>query len=119
MEPVEGLDPLRRRGPVAAAARRLQAQPLAGAQRARRLGPDLLTGDDVAPALAVLAAVGAGRLVAAPLGQQRPCHVLERLDLAYHAVAASPGARATRAGAQGVLDDAQREGLLERLDRGV
>ena len=108
------------RGAVAAAAGRLDAQAVARAQRARRLRLELLAVEQVAPARAVLAAVGARRRVAAALGDQR--------------VASSPRAPRSRArrrrrrggarrrpsrGAPRSSDDAQRELELERLDRRV
>ena len=56
---------------VSAAARRLDPQPLPGRSVPRRLGRQLLAVEQVAARRARLAAVGAGRRVAAALGDQR------------------------------------------------
>src|SRR4051812_49931702 len=94
---------------VAAPAGRLEPQPLARAQLARGLGRRLLAGHDVAPPRAVRAPVRSRGGVAAALGEQRPRHVLERLDLAHDAVAAGVPSRPAAATPQLVARDPQRE----------
>src|SRR4051812_6726832 len=101
---------------MAAAAGGLDAQSLARAQRAQRLGTDVGAVDRVAPHRPRAAPVGARRSMPAALADQRVGHVLERLDLPDHAVAAAVGAVAARAAADRVLRDPQRERALERLD---
>src|SRR5919107_2120398 len=66
----------------------LDSQPVSGAERARRLGRQLVPVQQVPTRTAGLAAVRAGRCVPAALGDQRVAHLLERLQLADHAVAA-------------------------------
>src|SRR5918994_7296692 len=102
-----------------ATSRCLDPQPLSGAQLAARLRLQLLAVEEVAAPLARLAAVRARRGVAAALGQQGIAHVGESLDLAHDAVAAAVRPGAARLAPQRVLDDAQRELELERLDRRV
>ena len=99
--------------------RGLDSQAIAGAERTGGLRRQLVAVQQVAAALAVRAAVGAGRRVPAALGEQRVAHVGQRLDLAHDAVAAAVLAVAAAAPAQRVLDRAQRELQLERLDRRV
>ena len=106
-------------GAVAAAAGRLDRQPVAGLQLAAGLGRQLLAVEQVAPARAVGAAVGAGRRVAAALGDERVGHRRQRLELAHEPVAAAVAPGAARAAADRVAHDAQRELELERLDRRV
>ena len=88
-------------------------------QATGRLRRQLLAVEQVAPARAGLAAVGAGRRVAAALGEQRVAHRRERLELAHDPVAAAVLAVAAGAAPQRVAHDAQRELQLERLDRRV
>ncbi len=66
-----------------------------------------------------LAACGTARRVAATLGDQRERHLGERFELAHDAVAAAMAPGAARSATQRVLEDAQRELALERLDRRV
>src|SRR4051812_50008343 len=85
----------------------LDPQPVAAPQSTGGLGRDLVAVHEVAPAGARLAAGGAARRVAAALGDQRPAHLVERLDLAHHAVAAALGAPAARVAPHRVLHPAQ------------
>src|SRR5215218_11497597 len=87
--------PVRRAVP--AATRRLDREPVAGPQLARRLRRQLVAVEQVAPAGAGRAAVGAGRRVAAALGDQRVGHRRLRLELAHDPVAAAVAPRAARA----------------------
>src|SRR3954453_11122473 len=80
-----------------ATSRRLDPQPLTRPQATAGLRGQLLAVQEVAPLRARLAAVRAGRRVAAALGEQRVVHLGERLELAHHAVAAL--VRAVAAGA--------------------
>ena len=104
---------------MSATSRCLDSQPVAGMEVARRLRRQLLAVDEVLTPRARLATIGARRRMAAALGDQRVAHLGERLELAHHAVAAARAPRAARAAAQRVLDRAQRELQLERLDRRV
>src|SRR5262245_10360456 len=97
----------------------LDAQPVSGAERARRLRRQLVPVQQVPTRRARLAALGAGRGVAAALRDQREAHLVERLELAGDAVAAAVAAGAPRAVAARVRNRPQRELELERLDRGV
>src|ERR1700744_3197076 len=97
------------RAAVAAAARRLDAEPLTGIQLTDRLGAELLAVEQIAPARAGLAAVSAGRRMAPSLGDERIVQGRQRLDLAHHAVAASEATRAARVAAQRVLHHPHRE----------
>jgi hypothetical protein len=57
--------------------------------------------------------------VAPALGDEREVHLVHGLELADHAVAAPVASGTARAAPQRVLDGAQRELELERLDRRV
>src|SRR5208283_3788593 len=89
---------------------RFDAQPL------RRLQPAGDLAGERAPVSAPGAAARARRPMAAALSDQREVHRLERLQLAHDAVAAAVPAGAAGAAPQRVLDHAQREFALERLD---
>ena len=104
---------------MSATSRGLDPQPVAGPEAAGRLRRQLLAVQQVPTRRARLAAVSAGRRVAAPLGDQREAHLVQRLELAHDAVAAAVPPGAARAAPQRVLDRAQRELELERLDRRV
>src|SRR4051794_12174887 len=104
---------------VTAAPGRLERQPVAYGQRARRLRLQLLAVEQVAPPRARLAARRPGRGVTAALGDERVGHRRQRLELADDPVAAAPGAVAAGAAPDRVAGDAQRELELERLDRRV
>src|SRR2546423_7098606 len=95
----------------------LDSQPVAAPQRTGGLRRHLVAVHEVAARGTGLAAMGALRAVAAALGYQRVGHLLERLDLADHAVAAVVPARTARVAPHRVFDRAQRELELERLDR--
>src|SRR3954452_19191877 len=98
---------IRRRLPgrsVPATAGRLYPQPVAGLQGARRLRRQLVAVQQVAAGLARLAAVRAGRRVAAALGDQRVAHLVECLQLAHHPVAAAELAVTARPPPHRVLD---------------
>src|SRR4051794_3467885 len=99
--------------------RGLDPQTVTGPQATGRLRLELLAVDGVPPALARVAARSARRGVAAALGQQRVGHVVKRFELADDAVAALVLAGAARSASHGVLDRAQGELELERLDRRV
>ena len=104
---------------MAASSGGLEPEPVTDAQATCRLGAQLLAVEQVAPRCAGLSAVGARRGVTPALGDERVLHLRERLDLADDAVApvVAPGAAA--AAPARVLDDAQRELDLQRLDRRV
>src|SRR5438309_9899954 len=104
---------------LAAAARRLDPEALAGGERSHRLGWQLLSVEQVAASRSGLATARTPRVVAAPLRAQRVLHLLERLDLPDHAVAAPMPARPAGAAARGVLDRAEPELALQRLAGGV
>src|SRR5690242_10012195 len=104
---------------VSAAARRLDSQPVAGLQRARRLRRQLVAVQQVAAGLSRRAAGGARRRMAAALGDQREAHLVERLELTLDAIPAAELAGAARPAPDRVLDGAQRELQLQRLDRRV
>src|SRR5512133_667344 len=106
----------RSRPAMSTTSRCLDSQSVAGAQRAGRLGRELLAVEQVPTPGARLATVGAGRGMAAALRDQRVAHLRQRLELAYHAVPAAPAAGTARAAPQRVLDRAKRELQLERLD---
>src|SRR5271155_5711047 len=95
------------------------AQPLARPQCAGGLARQAVAVELIAPPRSRLAAEGPGGGVAATLGDQREAHLRQRLQLADDAIAAAVHARAAGAAAQRVLDHAQREFPLERLDRSV
>ena len=57
--------------------------------------------------------------MATAFGEDRVVHVVERLELADDAVATAMAPGSAAAAADRVLDDAQRELELERLDRRV
>src|SRR5438105_4132640 len=86
---------------VAAAARRLDPEALAGGERSHRLGRQLLSVEQVAASRSGLATARTPRAVAAPLREQRVLHLLERLDLPDHPVAAPMTARPAGAAAHG------------------
>src|ERR1700690_654690 len=100
---------VRHRLPEPAASGRFDAQPLPGAQRARDLAWQWLAVERVAPGRSRLAPGGAPRGVPAALGDQREGHLLQRLQLADHAVAAARVPGAAGAAPARVLHDAQRE----------
>src|SRR5690349_20624512 len=104
---------------IPATSRRLDPQSLAGALATGRLAGHLLAVDLVAPRLARLAAVGPGGRMSAPLAYERVMHVRQRLQLAYHAVAALVLALDARASPQRVRGHPQRELQLQRLLRRV
>src|SRR5688572_14193816 len=108
-------------GPAAMAttSRGLDSQPIAAREATERLGWEILGVEEVATGLPVASAVGAGGSVAAALGEQRVGHVGLSLELADDAVPAVVLAAAAAVSSHGVLDRAQRELELERLDRGV
>src|SRR4051794_39548377 len=81
---------------MSATSRGLDSQPVAAPERTGGLRGDLVTVDEVATGGARIAPVRALRPVPAPLGDQRVGHLLERLDLANHAVAAALRAGAAR-----------------------
>src|SRR4051794_33283692 len=97
----------------------LDSQPVAAPQSTGGLGRRLVAVHEVAARGAWLASGGALRPVTAALGDERVGHLLERLDLADHAVAAAMPAFAAGTAAHRVLDGAQRELELERLHRRV
>src|SRR4051795_67797 len=99
--------------------RRLDPQSLAGAQATGRLARDRLAVDEVAPRLRRLAALRPGGRMSAALPYERVMHLGQRLQLAYHAVAALVLACAARASPQRVRGDPQRELQLQRLHRRV
>src|SRR5687768_15220808 len=68
-----------RRWAEAAAARRLDRQPGAWPQGARRLGLELLAVQEIAPGRPRGAALGAWRRMPAALGEERERHLLQRL----------------------------------------
>src|SRR5829696_8319010 len=70
----------------------LDSQPVSGAERARGLGRQLPPVQQVPTRTARFAAVRAGRRVQAALGDERVAHLVERLELADHAVAAAVAA---------------------------
>src|SRR5262249_45445373 len=107
------------RSAVAASSRGLDSEPVTWTQATRGLGREVVAVQGVPPGLAVAAAGGAARTVAAALGDQRVAHVGERFELAHDAVAAAMRAAPARAAADRVLDGPQRELALERLDRRV
>src|SRR5205085_5086914 len=92
----------------------LDSQPVAAPQRTGGLGVHLLAVHEVAARGAGLAAGGSLRTVAAALGDQRVGHLLERLELADHAVAAPVPAVAAGSAPHRVLDGTPRELELER-----
>src|SRR5690242_6445254 len=98
-----------------ATSRRLDPQSLAGAQATGRLARHLVAIDKVAPWLARLAALRTGGRMSAALAYERVMHVGQRLQLAYHAVAAVVLACAARASPQGIRGHPQRELQLQRL----
>src|ERR1035437_6657271 len=97
----------------------LDAQPLPLCERARALAGQRRAVEQIATRCAGLSAGGAAGGVAAALGDQREGHLAQRLQLAHDAVAAAVRTRSAGAAPQGVLQDAQREFALERLDRRV
>src|SRR5436309_14554443 len=115
MNPTRSIFSILRGAAVPAGTRRLDTQPVTGAQPPRRLGRQLFAVEEVAPGPARRAPVRPRRRVAPALGDQGVLHLLERLDLAHDAVAAAKAARAPASAAHRVLDDAQRELELERL----
>src|SRR3954470_6223900 len=99
---------------MSSSSRGLDPQALALADRADRLGLDRPAVDQVATALAVGAAVGAARRMAAALGQQRGGDAAaQRLHFAHHAVAAAMRPGPARAAPDRVLAHPQRELELE------
>src|SRR4051794_34015340 len=92
----------------ATTSRCLDSQAVAGAQRARGLGRQLLAVEQIPTPGARLATIGAGRGVAAALGDQRVAHLVQGFQLADHAVAAAPAPGAARAAPQRVLHGSQR-----------
>src|SRR4051812_815453 len=97
----------------------LDSQPVAAPERTGGLRRHGFAVHEVEALGARLATGGTLRRVAAALGDQRVRHVRQGLDLAYHAVAAAVYARPARVAAHGVLDSAEGELELERLDRRV
>src|SRR3954447_17607232 len=87
----------------------LDSQPVAAPQRTAGLRADLLAVHEVASRIAGLAAVRALRPLPAPLGDERVGHLVERLDLADHAVAAAVRAGPSRPSPHRVLDRPQRK----------
>src|SRR5215210_2741054 len=88
---------------MSATSGRLDSQPVPRAERARRLGRQLVPVQQVPTRPARLAAVRARRRVPAALRDQRVAHLVERLQLADHAVAAALAPAAARAAPQRVL----------------
>src|SRR4051812_29875624 len=117
IQPTRMAGTLRRAVPTAA--RRLEPQALAGAQRPGSLRLELVALEQRATRRAGLAAVGPRGRMAAALGEDREGHLLERLGFADHAIAAAVAARAAAAPAHRVLGHPQRELEFERLDRCV
>src|SRR5215212_9631389 len=74
---------------ISATSGRLDAQPVSRLEGARRLCRQLLPVQQVPTRRAVLAALRAGRRVAAALGDQGVAHLGERLQLADDPVAAA------------------------------
>ena len=89
---------------IPAAARGLDAQPLAGVEAADRLGRQLLAVEQVAAGRSVTAPVRARRQMTPAFGDQLVAEGREGLEFADHAVAAMEFARAARVAAQAVLD---------------
>src|SRR3984957_9347068 len=104
---------------IASSARGFHAQPLAGAKRPGDLRSQRLTVKQITTGSTRFAAGGAAGRVAAALADQREGHLAQRLELAHDAVAAAVAPAPAGAAAQRVLDHAQRELALERLDRRV
>src|SRR5581483_2501409 len=102
--------------PVTAAARRLDAQPIAGAELALRLAGKRLAVQEVSPRRAVRAALGAPRRVPPALGDEREAHRRQRLQLAHDPVAAPVAAGSAAAAAERQLADADRKLGLQGLD---
>src|SRR5215216_842142 len=100
---------------ISTTSRRLDPQPVSRPEGARCLRRQLLPAQQVPTSRAVLAAVGAGRGVTAPLGDEREAHLGERLQLADDPVAATVPAGTARAAPERVLHGPQRELQLERL----
>src|SRR4051794_39390194 len=82
----------------------LDSEPVAAPQRTGGLRADLLAVHEVDARGARLAAGGTLRAAPAALGDQRVGHLLERLDLAHHAVTATVGAGAARSAPYRVFD---------------
>src|SRR5213075_2877225 len=97
----------------------LDSESVTASEATPGLRRELFAVQGVAAARAVFTAGGAARRVPAALGYQREAHLGERLELADHTVPAVVRARPARAAADRVLDCAQRELALERLDRRV
>src|SRR5688572_32823414 len=85
----------------------LDSQPVSGTEGARRLRRQLFPVQQVPAGGSGLAPLGAGRRVAAALGDEREAHLLERLQLAHDAVSAPVRAGAARPVPERVLDGAQ------------
>src|SRR5947208_16193155 len=108
-----------RGAPEASAAGRFETQALALAQRPGGLARKRPPVERVAPAGAGLPPRRAGRAMAAALGDEREAHLLERFELAHHAIAATMAPVAARAAPHGVAHHAQGKFALQRLDRRV
>src|SRR3954451_4532384 len=104
------------RSAMSATSRGLDSEPVAGLERARRLRLQLLAVQQVPTRPAGLAALGAGRRMAAALGDQRVAHLIQGLQPAGHTVPAPVAPLAAGAAADRVLHRPQRELELERLD---
>src|SRR5215218_6739759 len=87
----------------------LDSQPVSGAERSRRLGRQLVPVQQVPTRPARLPAVRARGRVAAALRDERVAHLVERLQVTHHAVAAALAPRPAGATPERVLDRAQRE----------
>src|SRR5258708_1205723 len=98
---------------------RFDAQPLPGRQRPGGLARELPAVEQVTAGQSVGAAPRPPGAVTAALGDQGEGHLPQRLELPHHAVAASPGPCSSGSAPPRVLEGAQREFPLERLDRGV
>src|SRR6266545_7022727 len=101
---------------ISATSGRLDPQPVSGAEGAGRLRRQLVPVQEVPTRRAGLAALRAGRSVAAALGDEREAHLVECLELADDAVAAALPSRPAGAPPERVPDRPQRELELERLD---
>ena len=104
---------------MSAASRGLDSQPVAGAQRAEALPGNSSPFSRFLPGAPGSPPSTPGGAVAAPLGDQRVAHLVERLELAGHAVAAARRPAPPESRRSAYLDGAQRELELERLDRRV
>src|SRR6266487_7141315 len=100
----------------AAAARRLDPQPVAGLELALALRRQGLAVQRVGARRTVAARGAAARRMPPALGDQREAHRRQRLELANDAVAAAMAAAAAAPAPEPELADPQGELCLERLD---